>query len=192
MADVRITFSSESLSRISASLGQHPGRIKRVTGRATQSAVRAGRTILARGIRDATTLKLKYINRRIKVGTGRITLYGRRVGLFRFKWRKTGNGVYVTVYAGGTPRLVPGGFGATGLSGNELIFVRKGAKRIVRRANYRPNIGRLKQPLSSLSGPTMHDIYAGNPKLQRAVEDRIRDVLTKEITRLIAVENAKL
>jgi hypothetical protein len=179
VAGFTVTISSRDADVVARELAAMPKRIPQAMASAINKTMARLRTVIADGIKDATTLK----RGRILKGTNlykaspqklsaRVTFKGRQIGAIQFKNSVSKKrGVKVTFMRGDSPVHFRHGFKGVGKSGNEHLFLRarKGGKPVPR------------LPIENIYGPNLGTIYAKNPHIEANANKLANEIIRKEL-----------
>ncbi len=102
--------------------------------------------------------------------------------LIAYGAKQNSDGLSVTVIKQRGAKRIPSGFVNRGLGGNLLAFVRKGAKRKMKAGR---NVGKIRQPIKSLYGPSVADMLTNNA-VYNPIKARFVTVVSDELTKRIS------
>lgn len=188
MPGFSITISTDDSDYLARELAEMPQRIPQAIASAFNKTIGQVKTSIARGIKDATTLKYgriisgtnttKATKSRLYAG---VSFQGRQIGAINYRNSRVKNrGFKVTMMKGDKPQHFRHAFIATGKSGNTQIFNRKRKD-----GSIPPRL-----PLQAIYGPALPTIYRKNPKIEQAANELaatiIREQLESQVDRFLA------
>lgn len=162
------TISPEEYRKLMWRLASVPNGAAIALYTSLNKAAARGRTTTARLVAEAMTARISSVNKRLTVKKASsnslhasLNLHGKHgVSLIGFSAKQNAQGVVAKVF--GQAKQYPHAFIEKALGGRRVVFLREGQPRVMTKGRHK---GKTRQPLVSLKGPTVSEVFEQTPGL---------------------------